>query len=363
VTQVATKNINWGTYHINPNTDRVGVYVSIVSTRIPFKGTSKEYIGEDVAEIKAAVKKCLATCALQLKANLAMKLQRNQEQERKKILVRYIPDISRSLVSVLNKIHERQNDVVESGTADARAFKSQNRAKVMADVAAGTLDEKEVQVTLQRAVDRFEADSALQSAAVEDAKGKKDRVALFLQPCVTSPPAMDHPAWVDVFCGVSNAIKILLNYDASVPFTSKIPVRRSGGDEDGKAFVPVGATAMKRSHSGGSVTSASGLPPQPPVPQASASTSVSASQATTTSNEGIASQRVAVQAMDLTLDDDEDAAAAAAMDVCMIRGLGDADDDSDDVPLAALEPPAKKARSALMVLDESGDEEEAEAEF
>jgi len=364
VTQVATKSINWGTYHINPNTDRVGVYVSIVSTRIPFKGTSKEYIGEDVAEIKAAVKKCLATCALQLKANLAMKLQRNQEQERKKILVRYIPDISRSLVSVLNKIHERQNDVLESGTADARAFKSQNRAKVMADVAAGTLDEKEVQTTLQKAVDRFEADSALQSAAVEDAKGKKDRVALFLQPCVTSPPAMDHPAWVDVFCGVSNAIKILLNYDASVPFTSQIPARRGSGDEDGKAFVPVGTTAMKRSHSGGSVTSASGLPP--PAPKAKASASASASQATATSNEGIASQRVTVQAMDLTLDDDEEDAAAAAdaaMDGCMIRGLGDADDDSDDVPLAALEPPAKKARSALMALDESGDEGEAEAEF
>jgi DNA topoisomerase VI subunit B len=34
----------------------VGVFVSIVSTKIPFKGTGKEYIGDDVEEIASAVK-------------------------------------------------------------------------------------------------------------------------------------------------------------------------------------------------------------------------------------------------------------------------------------------------------------------
>lgn len=46
VAQVATKKIKWGGYKIKP-TDKVGVFVSIVSTKIPFKGTSKEYIGDD----------------------------------------------------------------------------------------------------------------------------------------------------------------------------------------------------------------------------------------------------------------------------------------------------------------------------
>jgi DNA topoisomerase VI subunit B len=30
--------------------------VSIVSTKIPFKGTGKEYIGDDITEISSAVK-------------------------------------------------------------------------------------------------------------------------------------------------------------------------------------------------------------------------------------------------------------------------------------------------------------------
>lgn len=36
--------------------DKIGVFVSIVSTKIPFKGTGKEYIGDDITEIATAVK-------------------------------------------------------------------------------------------------------------------------------------------------------------------------------------------------------------------------------------------------------------------------------------------------------------------
>lgn len=36
--------------------DKIGVFVSIVSTKIPFKGTGKEYIGDDISEIATAVK-------------------------------------------------------------------------------------------------------------------------------------------------------------------------------------------------------------------------------------------------------------------------------------------------------------------
>jgi DNA topoisomerase-6 subunit B len=39
------KRINWANYKINQTTDRIGVFVSIVSTHIPFKGAGKEYIG------------------------------------------------------------------------------------------------------------------------------------------------------------------------------------------------------------------------------------------------------------------------------------------------------------------------------
>ena len=47
---------SWALYKIKQNLDKVGVFVSVVSTKIPFKGTGKEYIGDDIEEIAAAVK-------------------------------------------------------------------------------------------------------------------------------------------------------------------------------------------------------------------------------------------------------------------------------------------------------------------
>lgn len=41
---------------MNVGSDRIGVFCSLVSTKIPFKGTGKEYIGDDVTEIANAVK-------------------------------------------------------------------------------------------------------------------------------------------------------------------------------------------------------------------------------------------------------------------------------------------------------------------
>jgi hypothetical protein len=46
---------------------KVGVFVSIVSTKIPFKGAGKEYVGDDVPAMVAAVKAALQACGVQLK--------------------------------------------------------------------------------------------------------------------------------------------------------------------------------------------------------------------------------------------------------------------------------------------------------
>ncbi|KAJ7980731.1 DNA topoisomerase 6 subunit B [Quillaja saponaria] len=59
VTRTALKRINWSSYKINQMQDKIGVFVSIVSTKIPFKGTGKEYIGDDISEIAAAVKSAI----------------------------------------------------------------------------------------------------------------------------------------------------------------------------------------------------------------------------------------------------------------------------------------------------------------
>jgi DNA topoisomerase VI subunit B len=47
----------------------VGVFVSIISTKIPFKGAGKEYIGDDVEEMVAAVKQAIQQCGSQLRVS------------------------------------------------------------------------------------------------------------------------------------------------------------------------------------------------------------------------------------------------------------------------------------------------------
>ncbi|KAJ8759606.1 hypothetical protein K2173_008787 [Erythroxylum novogranatense] len=104
VTRTALKRINWGNYKINQLQDRIGVFVSIVSTKIPFKGTGKEYIGDDINEIATAVKSAVQQCCIQLKSKIMKKLQAREQQDRKRNLSKYIPDASGAVYDVLKEM-------------------------------------------------------------------------------------------------------------------------------------------------------------------------------------------------------------------------------------------------------------------
>ncbi|TVU11126.1 hypothetical protein EJB05_44692 [Eragrostis curvula] len=104
ITRTALKRINWSSYKINQQQDKIGVFVSIVSTKIPFKGTGKEYIGDDITEISSAVKLALKQCCLQLKSKIVKKLQARERQDRKRNLNRYIPDVARAFMETLVEI-------------------------------------------------------------------------------------------------------------------------------------------------------------------------------------------------------------------------------------------------------------------
>uniref|UniRef100_A0A0E0QP11 DNA topoisomerase VI subunit B transducer domain-containing protein n=1 Tax=Oryza rufipogon TaxID=4529 RepID=A0A0E0QP11_ORYRU len=104
ITRTALKRINWSSYKINQQQDKIGVFVSIVSTKIPFKGTGKEYIGDDITEIASAVQSALKQCCLQLKSKIVKKLQARERQDRKRNLNRYIPDVARAIMETLGEI-------------------------------------------------------------------------------------------------------------------------------------------------------------------------------------------------------------------------------------------------------------------
>ena len=127
VTRVAKTKVKWGAYKIDLKKEKVGIFVSLVSTKIPFKGTSKEYIGEDATDIHDAIKAALCQCGLQLKAQLVKRDQARQGKDRKKNLLRYVPDVAAALWKVLGPLEGGADaadlDAVAASFQDASASK------------------------------------------------------------------------------------------------------------------------------------------------------------------------------------------------------------------------------------------------
>ena len=114
VTRVANSKIKWSSYKIDFKRDKIGVFVSIVSTKIPFKGTGKEYIGDDITEIQLSVKRALQGCCQQLRSHLTKRNAERDLKERRGRLIKYTPDVSRSLFGLLESMSQRRLDLQSS---------------------------------------------------------------------------------------------------------------------------------------------------------------------------------------------------------------------------------------------------------
>lgn len=110
-TRVAQTKIKWSNYKIDHKRDKVGVFVSIVSTKVPFKGTSKEYIGDDATEIQQSVKRALQSCCQQLRVHLTKRNALKDAKERKSRLTKYVPDVGRALFGILQGMRKRKASV------------------------------------------------------------------------------------------------------------------------------------------------------------------------------------------------------------------------------------------------------------
>lgn len=128
-TRTALQRIPWAQYKIDPRKDKVGVFVSIVSTRIPFKGTGKEYVGDDVVPIRKAVRQALMGCASQLRAKLARRKALKEAQDRARALRRYVPDVARAVAGALQQALARREQAREqNGEEGARGSGSSSAA-------------------------------------------------------------------------------------------------------------------------------------------------------------------------------------------------------------------------------------------
>jgi DNA topoisomerase-6 subunit B len=159
ITRTAMKRINWGSYKINQTTDKIGVFVSLVSTKIPFKGAGKEYIADDVQEIQNAVRSSIQQCCVQLKQKIVRAQAARERRQRKKNLSKYIPNIAAAVHTVLRAMVEPEQP---------RAAKRQRRdgndrhTGILSRVSNGSVTEELLAKMLTDHVEQIDMSMALE---------------------------------------------------------------------------------------------------------------------------------------------------------------------------------------------------------
>mmetsp|Transcript_25575 Transcript_25575/g.65865 ORF Transcript_25575/g.65865 Transcript_25575/m.65865 type:complete len:665 (+) Transcript_25575:305-2299(+) len=155
ITKTAGKRINWTSYKINQNSDKVGVFVSIVSTKIPFKGAGKEYIGDDIDEMVGACKQAITQCALQLKSKITRVQAAREQRNRKKALQKYIPNAAAAIYTVLD-------GMVGNAARGPKRRKLESASTLLQDLKQGVLLEEHLEKKLHEHVERIDMDMALE---------------------------------------------------------------------------------------------------------------------------------------------------------------------------------------------------------
>mmetsp|Transcript_17110 Transcript_17110/g.21078 ORF Transcript_17110/g.21078 Transcript_17110/m.21078 type:complete len:315 (-) Transcript_17110:742-1686(-) len=177
----ANRRVKWSSYKINHKTDKVGVFVSIVSTKIPFKGTGKEYIGDDVTEMAESVKTAISRCCLQLKSKLTARRLERDHAARARNLAKYVPDCSRALFGVLSAMKEgyeangAKRRKVEDGVID------KVKTEMISKMSSGEVTQASISSKLIEAIEQADHAMALEQAT-KRGRGQASRCNVHLIP-------------------------------------------------------------------------------------------------------------------------------------------------------------------------------------
>ena len=179
--------VKWGRYKISLD-QKVGVFVSIVSTKVPFKGTSKEYIG-DIGVIADAVKQALHQCCLQLRIKLVRQEAAKERKDKKKSLAKYIPDAARAVGNLLEMM---------AGRAESPGPKRQRREEMDGEelvprVRAGEVTKVTLSDALTKYVDKLNTEGGLEyqmQAGMQAAAGDRAKPEVYLRRRIDAPEAI-----------------------------------------------------------------------------------------------------------------------------------------------------------------------------
>lgn len=190
VTRTALKRINWNSYKINHTQDKIGVFVSIVSTKIPFKGTGKEYIGDDISEIATAVKSAIQQCCIQLKSKIVKKMQAREQQERKRNLSRYIPDAT-------GAVYDALRDMAQSHASKKKRYDDED-AELLRKVSARLITKETLREKLAQHVEQVDYEMALEYAT-QSGVSEEPREAMYIQSLEAENKFIDFRSPIFVF--------------------------------------------------------------------------------------------------------------------------------------------------------------------
>ncbi len=109
------ENINWSNYKTNLNNDPLIFAVSLVSTKIPFPETSKEYIAE-VDEIRKELRLCMQKAGRKLMRFQGALKKRQQAARRMKIFEKYAPIATSIVGDMLGRMEEDEFQYMFSST-------------------------------------------------------------------------------------------------------------------------------------------------------------------------------------------------------------------------------------------------------
>jgi len=117
------ESINWSNYKTNLNNDPLIFAISLVSTKIPFPETSKEYIAE-VDEIRKELRLCLQKAGRKLMRFQRALKKREQQAKRMRIFEKYAPIATSIVGQILGKMDEDEFQFLFSSTQFSNCLKN-----------------------------------------------------------------------------------------------------------------------------------------------------------------------------------------------------------------------------------------------
>ena len=99
------ESIDWSRYKINKGEDPLAIFVSVVSTKIPFSETSKDFI-DDVDVLRRNIKLGLLECLRKLRDYLSKKEKAVKQIKKRQILLQYAGSLVRSLSHIIKSDHK-----------------------------------------------------------------------------------------------------------------------------------------------------------------------------------------------------------------------------------------------------------------